>query len=1209
MRARRTARRVRSARRPLVDRLEPRMLLAGNVDPTFGVQVTTDFGLRGDVAMDVAQQADGKLVVVGYSRGVERFDSDLAVARYNTDGSLDSAFGAGASTTIGGVKVTGGGGRVIVSLNDPVEVDRGEAGHHVKLHGDKIVVSATMDGMMTLVRFNANGSLDTTFDGDGVAAVQDQSFTRGDGTPITVHEDRTDLAVVSDGYLLSGTQTHYTPDSAIFTDDQNWVLAKYDHSGQPVTTFGAGGRTVTDFQGAGFTDSNGDPVIDPRTGTARSWDETHRIDVQPDGKIIQSGGNEILRRTGQFRNSISFVRFNADGTPDTSFGGTRYFRAYDLSVTSGPGQAGRAIIEFQQKPRDPGEPDTLWTKPFLTITGLTSGPGGSILATGPELNRTFRLADNKNTSRILVYRLAPNGTLDTGFAGDGMFEGLPVAGRVNQQDDSTAILYRPEIDKILVVGRSGTGAFVGAPGNFLLLQLNSDGTPDTSFGPDGAKKFTAGATMGRFNAALFQPADGKLVAVGQSGQGVNRGLVPDLGVEPIDSDFVVGRFNADGSLDTTFGRDNSVVPEMTVLATAVQADGTILTAGYRGSLTDGTARATLARYTADGAPDPSFAPNPDDELSTVGTVNNAFANDTDMSVIHAVATGADGSVYVAGVVGSQLAVARYTPGGVPDTTFDGDGIRIIDAGAAGGTDAGYGIAVLPNGDAIVAGESDGDWLLVKLRADGSFDTTFDGDGIVIHNRGSAEDAAVSPILVADGKVLVSGTSRSATAAERVITLVRFSADGSVDNSFADGGLVTGLTTAQLGVDDDPFNRLDARSVGIDGSGKLVVAGASGNNAGVARYHGNGAVDTTFGNGGSAVFDWGGTDDPDSIVFGENGQLFLTGTVDAADASNTGAVVAAVSPDGNRRTSFGTEGVLRLDSEAAEGLGRGFRRGGVVRSTVGSRQGGNVLVSARKEQGARGRSTIRRISAVGAALPTDPSGPNFTFGFTRPFTGSFVGGSKGRPVAAAITNPGTNTSRPMNVVLYLSAGPEFDDADRPFATGVVRKALRTGRRAVVKFNRFNFPTDLPAGTYHVLARVDDGNTNVESVETDNVFDGGTIGLAPAFTDAVPLSVAAARVRRGRGTATLLVRNDGNTQIRGPITGTVYASADGAIDGTDTIIGTYRAKASIKPGVTKRVRVRFTPLAGFTGTFTLIFTADAPGDPTPNQSAAVGGVVLT
>jgi uncharacterized delta-60 repeat protein len=1179
-----------------LDRLEPRVLLAGNVDPTFGVQVTTDFGLRGDVALGVDRQPDGKSVVVGYSRGEANTDRDLALARYNADGTLDTAFGSGATTTIGPVRVTGGGGRVTLSYNDPVELDRGESGQRVAVQSDgKIVVSASIDGMITLVRFNADGSLDTSFDDEGLATMQDRS----DGTH-TVWESRTDLALLKDGagntsgYLLSGTQQIFDPSDLDHEIDQNWVLAKFDVNGRPDVSFGAGGRVVTDFAGAGFA------------GQTVSWDESFAMKVLPDGKILQSGGNEVLRRTGQFRNAISFVRFNPDGTPDTTFGGTRYFRAFDLSVTSGPGVAGQTTVEFLQKTRETGELDTLWTKPFVTITGMAEGPNGSILATGPELNRTFREAPTKNTSRILVYKLAADGRLDTSFAGDGIYEGLSPAGRQNQQDEPTSILYRPDIDRVVVIGKSGDGEVVRAPGKFLLLQLLPDGTADTSFGPEGAKFFTAGATMGRFNAALLQP-DGKLVAVGESGQGI----------EPINSDFVVGRFNPDGSLDTNFGADNSLVPDMTVMATAVQSDGKILAAGYRGSIAAGNARAVVARFTADGAPDPTFAPVRANVQGTVGTVANAFAtNGFVPAVAYAVAEGPDGSVYLTGTVGAQLAVARFTAGGLPDTTFDAsdddpattdvnesDGVRLVSPG--NGAAAGYGITALGDGSPVVVGDKGGDWLVLKLTPAGTLDPAFGGgDGFTTRDLGSGEDTATTPLVLADGHILVAGTTRAGDG--RIIQVARFNADGSIDATFAGGTVLSsGLTTGTLGVD-DPLNRLDARSVAVDGAGNILVAGASGNDAAVARFNAAGGADGGFGSGGVATFDWGGTDDPDSIIVDDDGQIILTGTVD--NAAVTGPVVAVVTPDGSRRTDFGTNGVLFLDASAGAGLGRSFRSGELLQAALGSRQGSNVVVASLEQRGTadqRRRSAIQRVLAP-AALATDPNGPDLTVTFTTPVSGSFVGGAK-LPGALSIGNAGPGTPNQATAVkLYLSIDTGVDDADRAIGTVTVRKPQKAGKVAKARLNKIFVPTDLAAGTYRVLAKADAENSITETNELNNTADGGTITVAPPFTDAVPVSLSAVKLRNGRGAATLLVRNDGNVALRGAISGTLYASSDATIDAGDTALGTYTAKASIKPGASKRVKVKFALPAGAAGPFTLIATADAPGDPTPGQSAAAAAV---
>jgi hypothetical protein len=296
-------------------------------------------------------------------------------------------------------------------------------------------------------------------------------------------------------------------------------------------------------------------------------------------------------------------------------------------------------------------------------------------------------------------------------------------------------------------------------------------------------------------------------------------------------------------------------------------------------------------------------------------------------------------------------------------------------------------------------------------------------------------------------------------------------------------------------------------------------------------------------------------------------------------------------------------VLFLDAPGGAALGRSFRSGELFQAAVGSRQGNNVVVASLEQQGTadqRRRSAIQRVLAP-AALATDPNGPDLTVTFTKPVAGAFVGGAK-LPAALSVANAGPGAAAPTTVTLYLSVDTGVDDADRAIGTVTVRKPLKPGKSAKAKLNKVVVPTDLAAGTYRLLAKADADNSTVEANEGNNTADGGTITVAPPFTDAVPVSMSAAKVRNGRGTATLLVRNDGNVALRGAITGTLYASADATIDAGDTALGTYTAKASIKPGATKKVRVKFALPAGVAAPFTLIATADSPGDPTPGQSAA-------
>ncbi|HEV2905948.1 MAG TPA: hypothetical protein VGZ50_01310, partial [Actinomycetota bacterium] len=125
----------------------------GSPDLDFGVggNVTTDLESDSDVASGVAIQADGKIVAVGTVH-VPSATTDFGLARYTTNGSLDTTFdGDGKLTTDIGVS---------------------DSAAAVALQGDgKIVAagSASMsgDGEFALARYNTNGSLDTTFGGDG----------------------------------------------------------------------------------------------------------------------------------------------------------------------------------------------------------------------------------------------------------------------------------------------------------------------------------------------------------------------------------------------------------------------------------------------------------------------------------------------------------------------------------------------------------------------------------------------------------------------------------------------------------------------------------------------------------------------------------------------------------------------------------------------------------------------------------------------------------------------------------------------------------------------------------------------------------------------------------------------------------------------------------------------------------------------------------
>jgi len=249
----------------------------GTLDTGFGTdgRVTTDFGGRYEVARSVALQWDGKIVVAGGS--VIGLFNDFAVARYLSDGTLDASFGTG--------------GKVITKFeNRPDGMAPGEVSadaNSVAVQPDgKIVVAgyANIEGEedFALVRYNANGTLDTSF-GTGGKVITD--FTRDDST--------FSVAVEPDGKILVAGM-------ADVSRGYGFALVRYNSNGTLDASFGAGGIVTTDFG-----------LLDQGFSVAYAAS----LAVQPDGGIVAAGRAYF---NGGFHSGLA--RYNSDGTLDASFG-------------------------------------------------------------------------------------------------------------------------------------------------------------------------------------------------------------------------------------------------------------------------------------------------------------------------------------------------------------------------------------------------------------------------------------------------------------------------------------------------------------------------------------------------------------------------------------------------------------------------------------------------------------------------------------------------------------------------------------------------------------------------------------------------------------------------------------------------------------------------------------------------------------------------
>jgi uncharacterized delta-60 repeat protein len=339
--------------------------------------------------------------------------------------------------------------------------------------------------------------------------------------------------------------------------------------------------------------------------------------------------------------------------------------------------------------------------------------------------------------------------------------------------------------------------------------------------------------------------------------------------------FALVRYNPDGSLDASFNDDGIVTTNVNSLISygysiVVQTDGKILMIGsnYNGSGPfDGTYDIALVRFNSDGSLDTSFN---DDGIVTTD-VN--FTLDVGYSVVMQ----SDDKILVVGRstgdVTMSLVLVRYNSNGSLDTGFGINGILITNFGAT--ESIGYSATVQSDGKILASGishnGSDWDIFLVRYNIDGSLDVSFDDDGLVTTDLNSSDDYGYSVTLQSDGKILVAGDS----GADDVwgFSLVRYNSDGSLDASFSgDGILKTNVGFADSG----------GRSVIVQSDNKILVVGASRNandlDIALVRYNTDGSLDDSFNGDGIVTTDIGfKNNNAESVVLQPDGKIVVAGS--------------------------------------------------------------------------------------------------------------------------------------------------------------------------------------------------------------------------------------------------------------------------------------------------------------------------------------------
>ena len=473
---------------------------------------------------------------------------------------------------------------------------------------------------------------------------------------------------------------------------------------------------------------------------------------------------------------------------------------------------------------------------------------------------------------------------------------------------------------------------------------------DPSFDSDG-KLSLAGSP---FSGVALQK-DGRIVAAGTS-----------------NGDFLVARFNPDGSLDTTFSGDGTTTVEFggteKANAVTIDANGRILVVG---STTVNSAFA-IARLNTNGTLDPTFG--------TGGLVTVDFAGGDSANAI--TINPFNGFIVVAGTNGADFAAARIDPAtGLLDATFGTGGKKVLDMG---GADIANAVAIQSNNTIVLAGTTGSDFAIARLNgADGTVDGSFNTTGKRTIDLGGV-DVAHAIALDAGGNILVAGNNGSDMAVVRLT-----SAAGALDASFNGNG----KQFVNLSGPDD------ARAIQLQANGKILLVGDTGNNASdtaIVRLTSVGALDTTFNGNGKFTFDVTGSANLDLgtaavlspqgrlIIAGQGGGGFANGLLTRVPVELEDAMNLAVGGSLNGRASLFTPvppGGINYNSTLA--LIAAFGNTNVnVRTAVGDVNGDGiedtVLVT--------GPGTAIRLAAISGADNTTVLIPAFD-----PFGGNFTGG--------------------------------------------------------------------------------------------------------------------------------------------------------------------------------------------------------------------------
>lgn len=570
----------------------------GTLDTTFDTDgiLILPIGTDNDRAFSHKIQTDGKIVVFGTT--FNGTNSDFAVVRLNTNGTLDTTFG-----------VTGKVITTFTSTSSDACFD-GDI-----LSNGKILAFGNSAGQCAFVRFNTNGTLDTTLDSDGKLTLNHTISISGASTSTSIHSLPKIKILADDKIVVSGTS------------NQEYKVIKLLANGSSYdTTFDTDG-VVSILDNISYSTF---------------------LMVKPDGKIV-TGGYSYINSISDSK--IKQIDLNTDGSIFLNTVKTFY-----LSSDLPPSEGNMIQLSDQSYLVSCGNSNRNQSLIKILPNGdrdLTFGISGAVdIESFNGQGKIIILPDGKiavnNWSKI--YKMNANGALDNTFGNAGVLDlALFGNGELNFIDD----LILSNDNKLLAAVTYGSNGVIHS--GTAIVKLNLDGTFANDFGTNGVIHYNINGistNIEEFPTAMYQDTNNKIIVASTSY------------ISPSTNTYIYfSKLNFDGSFDASFGTNGIYTYTSSNLNPALWAHQIV------GVVSDNTYLVNYQDYHNSRSTHTI-------KINTTGNLNSSFgtnglSNDTNIS--NYLITQSDGKILKGGQKDNQFSITRYNSDGSLDTSFGSNG--------------------------------------------------------------------------------------------------------------------------------------------------------------------------------------------------------------------------------------------------------------------------------------------------------------------------------------------------------------------------------------------------------------------------------------------------------------------------------------------------------------------------------------------------------